>query len=97
VSTPTLEGWLELRRSFGTGLVLVNAEASDFSGLCTIIGEQLVAEGLVNNEVSEKLVELWQKKHRHQFEGPRKAEGKLTAVIKELLVQKLELKVLQIL
>ena len=36
--------------------------------------------------------ELWQKKHRHQFEGPRKAEGKLTSVIKELLVQKLESK-----
>ena len=35
---------------------------------------------------------LWQLKHRHQFEGPRKAEGKLTSVIKELLVQKLESK-----
>ena len=43
-------------------------------------------------EVSEKLIELWQKKHRHQFEGPRKTEGKLTSVIKDLLVQKLESK-----
>ena len=43
-------------------------------------------------EVSEKLIELWQKKHRHQFEGPRKTEGKLTTGIKDLLVQKLESK-----
>ena len=46
----------------------------------------------MSNADAEKLVELWQKKHRHQFEGPRKAEGKLTTVIKELLVQKLESK-----
>ena len=33
-------------------------------------------------------------KHRHQHEGPRKVgDGKLTTVIKDLLVQKLESKV----
>ena len=37
--------------------------------------------------------ELWMLKHRHQHEGPRKVgDGKLTTVIKDLLVQKLESK-----
>ena len=37
--------------------------------------------------------ELWLLKHRHQHEGPRKVgDGKLTTVIKDLLVQKLESK-----
>ena len=37
--------------------------------------------------------ELWTLKHRHQHEGPRKVgDGKLTTVIKDLLVQKLESK-----
>ena len=71
---------------------MVDVEAPDFGSLCRMIGDQLVANESVTTEVSEKLIELWQKKHRHQFEGPRKAEGKLTTVIKELLVQKLESK-----
>ena len=74
------------------GLVLVDIEAPDFASLCHIIGDELVTNQAVTSEISEKLTELWQKKHRHQFEGPRKAEGKLTSVIKELLVQKLESK-----
>ena len=92
VSTPTLQGWLELRKSLQDGLVLVDIEAPDFASLCHIIGDELVTNQAVTSEISEKLTELWQKKHRHQFEGPRKAEGKLTSVIKELLVQKLESK-----
>ena len=37
--------------------------------------------------------DLWMLKHRHQHEGPRKVgDGKLTTVIKDLLVQKLESK-----
>ena len=58
------------------------------------ISAQLVSEGHIGEENSAKLRDLWMKKHRHQFEGPRKAEGNLSAVIKELLVQKLESKVL---
>ena len=58
-----------------------------------MIADELISKELVSSDVAAKLVELWQKKHRHQFEGPRKAEGKLTTVIKELLVQKLESKV----
>ena len=56
-----------------------------------IVAQELVQRELINNDVAEKLIELWQVKHRHQFEGPRK-EGKLTTYIKELLVQKLESK-----
>ena len=86
------KGWLELRKSLQEGLVLVDIEAPDFATLCRTVGDQLVTNQSVSSEVAEKLIELWQKKHRHQFEGPRKAEGKLTTVIKELLVQKLESK-----
>ena len=86
------KGWLELRKSLKEGLVLVDIEAPDFATLCRTVGDQLVTNQSVSSEVAEKLIELWQKKHRHQFEGPRKAEGKLTTVIKELLVQKLESK-----
>ncbi len=92
ISTPSLRGWLELRRCLQNGLVLVDIEAPDFNSLCLKLREELVAKDFVNADTGDKLVELWQMKHRHQFEGPRKAEGKLTAVIKELLVQKLESK-----
>ena len=68
---------------------MVDVEAQDFGSLCRIIGDQLVVNESVTPEVSEKLIELWQKKHRHQFEGPRKAEGKLTAVIKVWMAIKL--------
>ncbi len=45
-------------------------------------------------EKGAKMKELWLKKHRHQFEGPRKMDGgNLSRVIKDLLVQKLENKV----
>ena len=59
------------------------------------ISSQLVSDGHIGEENSAKLKDLWMSKHRHQFEGPRKAEGNLSAVIKELLVQKLESKVLK--
>ena len=90
VSTPSLAGWLELRKSLHNGLILVDVDAPDFPRLCHLIGNELIQKGLCNNEVAEKLVELWQKKHRHQFEGKRQIEGKLTTVFKEFLVQKLE-------
>ena len=70
---------------------MVDVEAKDFLDLCTQMGGSLTNSGL-DPEGATQLVELWQAKHRHQFEGPRKAEGKLTSVIKELLVQKLESK-----
>ena len=91
VSTPTLQGWLELRKNITEGLVLVDVDVPDFPSLCQLVADELIQRGRINNEVAEKLVELWQVKHRHQFEGPRK-EGGLTTYIKELLVQKLESK-----
>ena len=93
ISTPSLRGWLELRKGLNSGLVLVDCEAVDFSNLCQLISEELINRQIVNNEIAEKLVELWQKKHRHLFEGPRKDEGKLSTVLKQLVVQKLESKV----
>ena len=71
----------------------MDCEAENFQMLCELISNELINREIIDNEVGEKLVELWQKKHRHQFEGARKAEGKLRTVIKELLVQKLESKV----
>ena len=90
ISTPSLRGWLELRKGLNSGLVLVDCEAVDFASLCQLISDELINRQIVNNEIAEKLVELWQKKHRHQFEGKRQIEGKLTTVFKEFLVQKLE-------
>ena len=44
-------------------------------------------------ETVARMKDLWMLKHRHQHEGPRKVgDGKLTTVIKDLLVQKLESK-----
>merc|ERR1712223_126360 len=42
VSTPTLQGWLELRKSLQDGLILVDIEAPDFASLCHMIGDELV-------------------------------------------------------
>ena len=58
------------------------------------MGEKLVEGNYATYDVIHKLKKLWLIKHRHQFEGPRKVEGNLSAVIKELLVQKLESKVI---
>ena len=96
ISTPSLRGWLELRKGLNSGLVLVDCEAVDFASLCQLISDELINRQIVNNEIAEKLVELWQKKHRHLFEGPRKDEGKLSTVIKQLVVQKLESKVINL-
>ena len=49
--------------------------------------------GNVGEENANKLKDLWQRKHRHQFEGPRKVEGTLSRAIKDLIVSKLESKV----
>ena len=47
----------------------------------------------IDPEAIARMKELWMLKHRHQHEGPRKVgDGKLTTVIKDLLVQKLESK-----
>lgn len=54
----------------------------------------MVSEQKMNFENGARMKELWMRKHRHQFEGPRKIEsGNLSRVIKDLLVQKLESKV----
>ena len=85
-----------MRKGLNSGLVLVDCEAVDFASLCQLISDELINRQIVNNEIAEKLVELWQKKHRHLFEGPRKDEGKLSTVIKQLVVQKLESKVINL-
>ena len=36
VSTPTLKGWLELRKNLNDGLVLVDVDVPDFPSLCRI-------------------------------------------------------------
>lgn len=96
VSTPTLEGYLELRKHLQAGLIMMdlNYEVEDFPTLCRGIGDALAAKDYVTAQVAEKLTELWQLKHRHHFEGPRKMEGKLSNMIKELLVHKSKPKVL---
>ncbi|XP_059080880.1 sodium bicarbonate cotransporter 3-like isoform X1 [Tigriopus californicus] len=90
VSTPSLESWLSLRQNFRSGLIMIDFEAKDFSHLIDLVNYQLMQEERVTQDQSVKLKELWKKKHRHQFEGPRKVEGNLSKVIKDLLVQKLE-------
>ena len=50
VSTPTLQGWLELRKSLQTGVVLVDIEVTDFPSLCQQIGTFLTTENLVSGK-----------------------------------------------
>ena len=92
VSTPFLKGWLDLRSSLRSGLVLIDLEAKNLNEICDVVVEKLTQEDFVPNEQAANLKELWLKKHRHQFEGPRKVEGNLSRVLKDLLVQKLESK-----
>ena len=61
--------------------------------ICDAVGKRLIEGNYATFDVVQRLKNLWLIKHRHQFEGPRKVEGNLSAVIKELLVQKLENKV----
>ena len=95
ISTPKLQGWLQLRHFLSTGLVILDLDYSHntLPKICDAIGERLVAGNYATYDVAHKLKRLWMLKHRHQFEGARKVEGNLSAVIKELLVQKLENKV----
>lgn len=87
-------GWLSLRQNFRNGLILIDFEAKDLNHLIDLVNHKLVSEERVTQDQAAKLKELWKRKHRHQFEGPRKVEGNLSKVIKDLLVQKLENKVL---
>ena len=115
VSTPSLAGWMQLRKFFRSGLILLDVEAKDMGNICNIVAAALAApsEGIaaatratketlhmsifsgssIDPEAIARMKELWTLKHRHQHEGPRKVgDGKLTTVIKDLLVQKLESK-----
>ena len=114
VSTPSLAGWMQLRKFFRSGLILLDVEAKDMGKICNIVAATLAApsEGIdatqatkerlhistfsgssIDPEAIARMKELWMLKHRHQHEGPRKVgDGKLTTVIKDLLVQKLESK-----
>ena len=96
VSTPSLAGWMQLRKFFRSGIILLDVEARDMGKICDIVAAALAStsEGVAfDSEAVAKMKELWMLKHRHQHEGPRKVgDGKLTTVIKDLLVQKLESK-----
>ena len=94
VSTPKLQGWLQLRHFMHHGLLCLDLDcASSLDGILTQICNCLVDENYISDENAILLKELWMQKHRHQFEGPRKVEGNLSTVIRDLLVQKLESKV----
>lgn len=95
VSTPSLDSWLQLRHHMNAGVVILDLDPSSYdstSAICDAICEQLVSDGHADQEVAGRLKALLLKKHRHQFEGPRKT-GTLSTVLKELLVNKLESKV----
>ena len=75
-----------------SGIVVLDLDYSfnTLPKICDAIGERLVSGNYVPYDTVQRLKKLWTIKHRHQFEGPRKVEGNLSNVIKELLVQKLE-------
>ena len=77
------------------GLVDLDLDSTGMSmgDILSSITTRLVERGHLSEDNSSRLRDLWLQKHRHQFEGPRNAEGNLSAVLKELLVQKLESKV----
>jgi len=92
ISTPALQGVLQLRRLLKNGIILLDLDATNFKKICNAVKDVLETQGDVTKETGGKFRDLLLFKHRHQFEGPRKVETGLTSVIKELLVQKLEKK-----
>ena len=89
---PCFPGWLTLRKTLHSGLVLVDLEKKNLPSILDAVTAKLTEKKIVGQEQAVKLKELWLRKHRHQFEGPRKAEGNFSRVIEDLLVQKLESK-----
>ena len=43
VSTPSLAGWMQLRKFFRSGLILLDVEAKDMGKICNIVAEFLAA------------------------------------------------------
>ena len=76
------------------GVILLDVDGQNLGldFILSLICQKIVECELASEEAATQLKELWMLKHRHQFEGPRKAEGNLSSVLKELLVQKLESK-----
>ena len=81
-----------MRHFLSSGIVVLDLDYSfnTLPKICDAIGERLVSGNYAPYDTVQRLKKLWTIKHRHQFEGPRKVEGNLSNVIKELLVQKLE-------
>ena len=90
MSTPELQGVLQLRRLLKTGIVILDLEAINLKKICSAIQDVLVTQGDLSKDTAAKFKSLILLKHRHQFEGPRKIETGLTSMIKELIVKKLE-------
>ena len=43
VSTPSLAGWMQLRKFFRSGLILLDVEAKDMGKICNIVAAALAA------------------------------------------------------
>ena len=44
VSTPSLAGWMQLRKFFRSGLILLDVEAKDMGKICNIVAAALAAK-----------------------------------------------------
>ena len=75
----------------GADVIKINNQIS--AQISSSVNISIISGSSIDPEAIAKMKELWMLKHRHQHERPRKVgDGKLTTVIKDLLVQKLESK-----
>ncbi|XP_037122609.1 electrogenic sodium bicarbonate cotransporter 1 isoform X5 [Syngnathus acus] len=70
VSTLTLHSLFELRTCLQTGSILLDLEAFSLAQIVDEMVERQIAEGLISEEVKDKIVFVLLRKHRHQTKKP---------------------------
>nr|XP_049593685.1 electrogenic sodium bicarbonate cotransporter 4 isoform X7 [Syngnathus scovelli] len=70
VSTLTLHSLFELRTCLQTGSILLDLEAFSLAQIVDEMVERQIADGLISEEVKDKIVFVLLRKHRHQTKKP---------------------------
>ncbi|XP_077442141.1 electrogenic sodium bicarbonate cotransporter 4 isoform X2 [Vanacampus margaritifer] len=70
VSTLTLHSLFELRTCLQTGSILLDLEAFSLAHIVDEIVERQIADGLISEDVKDKIVFVLLRKHRHQTKKP---------------------------
>ncbi|KAM9793673.1 electrogenic sodium bicarbonate cotransporter 4 isoform 1-T1 [Syngnathus typhle] len=70
VSTLTLHSLFELRTCLQTGSILLDLEAFSLAQIVDEMVERQIADGLISEEVKDKIVFVLLRRHRHQTKKP---------------------------